>query len=345
MARLRSPFRFDAFPLVAAVALGACSAQATTDYQGDPLFSMTGRIELQLSATDGSALVPAIAFNAPGEDEVRLIESEVSGEFPASFQVDLYVPPPASVLGGFPSEDMPGEPRHSIGYITAVTAEHPPLLYLASSGGGGHVDCDADSCKQFVEVQNFDATRRGVIELACSSLLTFPDEGADCQVSGRQGDPMLFSWMNDPTFAGAAENYAILYLEAPAAADSYVARRFHAPAGLPAGYHLMRVLPWDRAAEPAQQECRDTAQADAIASYAQAHGVRAVDLDVIVRGCQEPGCELFGPHTRGVRGEWYRLMAERDCVFGRRYEPASPNETISLRLQPGLNFVLATTQL
>lgn len=325
-----------------ALGLSACAAQATTDYQGDPLFSMTGRVELQLTSATDQALIPVLAFMAPDSDEIRFVQPEVSGEFPASFRVDLYAPPPASVIDGWRTQDIPGEPRHSFGFITAVAPEHPPVLYAASSASGAGGSCDDSGvCEQIWEVRNFDATRRGTVTTVCPPEDETGTTFLACNVKARTGDPMMVSVFNDPIFAGAADNYAVAYLETPAAPNSFVAHRFGAPAGLAAGYHLLRALPGDAMAEPATQACRDAAKTEAVRVYNAMHGAATTELDILVRGCNEPGCEMMGPHTRALRGVWYRLMAERRCSIGRELEPASPAEQVSLRVQPGLNFIRA----
>jgi hypothetical protein len=51
---------------------------------------------------------------------------------------------------------------------------------------------------------------------------------------------------------------------------------------------------------------------------------------------------MFGEHTRRLRGEWYRIMAENKCLYGPSFmRETNPNATVSLRIQPGLNFVAA----
>jgi hypothetical protein len=60
-------------------------------------------------------LIPSIAFNAPGDARIGFADAEVQGEFPAQFQLDLFAPPPEETIGGFEQEDLPEEPRHTVG--------------------------------------------------------------------------------------------------------------------------------------------------------------------------------------------------------------------------------------
>jgi len=353
------------FPLQRRTALGffagtallaGCSAQATTDYEGESMFSMAGRVELALEASGD--LIPTLAFMAPGGDEVQFVQAEVSGEFPASFQLDLYEPPPAAVVDGFEYEDHPGEPRYSIGYVAAVTPDHLSTLYMASGVSGAadaEESCDDAGCLATLEATSFDATHVGTIRTYCphesSSLITPPFL---CEARGRTGDPMLISTVMDPMFAGAADNYAVAYLEGAAPAGGFVARRLGAPEGLAAGYHLLRTMPWITwpetadsphvQAELAKQPCRDEAKQLAAERYNAAHGTEVGSSDIQIMGCNEPGCEMYGPHTRGVRGEWYRAMVEMDCFFGPEYTPETdPDAVVSLTIQPGLSFMMAAS--
>ena len=340
-----------------ALVLWGCAAQATTDYEGESLFTMSGRVELNLEAPDD--LVPAIAFMSAGGDEVHFMTAAVSGEFPASFRLDLYEPPPAAVVNGFEYEEHPGDPRYSIGYVAAVTPDHLPMLYMASGATGAEgfeESCDDTGCIATLEATSFDGTHRGTITTFCppdasASSITEP---LQCDVTARTGDPMLLSVIKDPMFAGAADNYAVAYLEGAAPAGGFVARRLGAPDGLPAGYHLLRTMPWITwpetadsphvQAELAAQPCRDAAKELAVERYNAAHGTNVGSSDILVMGCNEPGCEMIGPHTRGLRGEWYRQMVEMDCFWGPEYTPETdPDAVVSLQVQPGLNFLVAAS--
>ena len=343
------------FPLLGvALGLAGCAAQATTEYEGESLFSMTGRVELALDASDD--LIPALAFMAPGGDEIEFVEATVSGEFPASFQLDLYAPPPAAVVDGFKYEEHPGEPRYSIGYVAAVTPDHLPRLYAAAGALTAEEDvCDDSGCSSTIHVSTLDGNHSGTITAFCppgASAISIT-EVLQCDVTGRTGDPMLLALLKDPMFAGAADNYAVAYLEAAAPAGGFVAQRLGAPDGLAAGYHLLRTMPWITwpetadsphvQAEIAKQPCRDEAKRLAAENYNAAHGTNVSESDILVTICNEPGCEQFGPHTRGVRGEWYRLMVEMGCFFGPDYEPETdPDAVVSLQVQPGLNFMMAS---
>jgi hypothetical protein len=339
-----------------ALVFAGCAPQATTDYEGDAMFSLTGRVELTLEESDD--LIPALAFTSPGGFEVQFVEADVSGEFPASFQLELYAPPPASVVGGQEYEEHPGDPPYSIGYVVAVTPDHLSTLYMAGQLLGGGEECGESTCDSEYTASTFDAAHSGTVTVTCPATHPGLDitDPLSCELSGRSGDPMLVTVARDPMFAGAATNYVVAYLEAAAPAGGYLAHRLGAPEGLSAGYHLLRTMPMifvgpnpDPAlveAETVKQACRDQAKADAVVSYNAVHGTHVTESSIVVTGCNEPGCEQFGPDTRGLRGEWYRLMAENGCPMGAEYTPESdPDSVVSLEVQPGLNFLAAAAGL
>lgn len=348
-------YRLPVFAILTlAVGLAGCDAQATTEYEGNSLFSMSGRIEVALEASDD--LIPAIAFMAPGADEIRFVPAAVSGEFPANFRLDLYEPPPASVVDGFEYEEHPGEPRYTIGYIAAVTPNHLTTLYYGTSctGTSENPVCNDEGCTGAMECKTFDASHRGTIHMFCpvgadAASITPPLQ--QCEITSRSGDPMLGSLWKDPMFAGAADNYAVAYLAGAAPAGGFVARRLGAPEGLSAGYHLLRTKPWytwpaveltaeQEAAEDAKQKCNDDARMLAVDRYNAAHGTDATVSDIFPKGCSSPGCEQFTPYTRALGGEWARLTLDMGCFMGPEFTPETdPDAVVSLRVQPGLDFI------
>jgi hypothetical protein len=328
-----------------------CAPQATTDYQGDALFSMTGHVEAQLSDSSDDPLIPSIAFLTPEQDAIRFVDADVQGEFPAQFQIDLYTPPPAESVDGWAWEDLPEEPHYTIGYISAVTQEHLPVLYYSSVLASTDEDCDDTHCDQTFDAKNIDASHSGTVTVRCPNpppvaqpTDPFPGLG-DCRVTERSGDPMFVSFLPDPMFAGAVTNYALAYLDGDAPAGGVTARLFGSPDGLSAGYHLMH---WQHQAldpvdEQTKQDCRDGVVQIAVERYNAAHDTQVAPNDRFVTNCTEPGCDMFRSNTRALRGEWYRVMAEMDCLPGPHYTPVEnpASESISLQVSPGLSFSLA----
>ena len=226
--------------LGAACALGGCDTQASTDYRGEPLLSVTGSVHLTRSRVEGP-LVPAIAFeNAAGE--LHFLDVEVLGEFPSTFTFHAYGPPPAAAF-----LDGAG-PRRAVGYITAV-----PLDHVASARIGVHVPgisrCAAreDVCRSRDSWCTHDGEdcyyETTVCERASSLMPHCTTESSGSEELRRT----VFS-----QFEGVALSHQILYLDEPAPPDSEYARRLGSADGLAAGYHLFRVETVD-VATPEQQ--------------------------------------------------------------------------------------------
>jgi len=335
-------------------ALG-CEPQATTEYEGDPMFSLTGRVSVGLTEESGGPFIPSIAFNTPDQDRIGFVDAQVQGEFPAQFQLELFAPPPEELIGGFDFEDLPEEPRHTVGYISAVTADHLPWLYRAGSLLGAELDpsieadengCDEDGCYQTFTATTVDSAHTGTITLFRAGDV---DNLWDPFTPGvvlvaRTGDPMLVSYADDPMFAGVAANYALAYLESDAPADGVVAHRFGAAPGqvLSAGYHLLR---WEEgsqneAEEIVKQTCRDGAIQIAVDRYNVEHGTNVNTSDIYVQA-DLSGPPTVGEHTRALRGEWLRVLAEMDCpYYGNELSVVEDpeQEIVSLEVQPGLSF-------
>lgn len=92
-----------------AAALGGCGAQADTSYRGEPLAELHGTV--QQSSASGSTSTPALdaalLFNGtppgvsskdyPGRQQIGT-SVPVSGQFPASFALQVFTPPPSGAL-------------------------------------------------------------------------------------------------------------------------------------------------------------------------------------------------------------------------------------------------------
>ena len=85
---------------------------------------------------------------------------------------------------------------------------------------------------------------------------------------------------------------------------------------------------------------RDGAIQIAVDRYNAENGTNVNTSDIHVQG------DLSGPptvqeHTRGLRGEWLRVLAEMDCpYYGNEFSVVEDpeQEIVSLEVQPGLSF-------
>jgi hypothetical protein len=134
-----------------ALALGGvlgCDAQVGQGYSGEPLLSLRGTVVLaEPRAFD---LVPAVAFaQIPN---YTLLDTEVQGQFPAEFRLDLLEPPPQSALIPYPSDEPGTMGSIGIGSIVVVPRQHPRLIpMLSTTGSIDECDEEAASCTWHTE--------------------------------------------------------------------------------------------------------------------------------------------------------------------------------------------------
>ena len=111
---------FDSFHLspvaaragLGALALVACSSQAATSYPGTALATLSGTVQTASTPTPTGAVDAALVWAklafSPDEQLIQSVtwvgeSAPVSGQFPASFTLNVYAPPPDSVLFACPS--------------------------------------------------------------------------------------------------------------------------------------------------------------------------------------------------------------------------------------------------
>jgi hypothetical protein len=215
-------------------------------------------------------------------------------------------------------------------------------MYYASVLAGNGERYDADGGYHMYEASSGDGAHRGIVTTFCPGE-TFEEQSSElvCGIVDRSGDPMFVGLASDPMFAGAADNFAVAYLEAPAPADSAVARRFGSAAGLAAGYHLLRMQPYAAVTEEAKQACQDDALDAAVSSYNTEHGTRLDPGSIQYTPCSGSDCGPDDVHTRGLRGAWFRGMAEEGCLPGPEFTVVDADDAgpLSLKVSPGTHFV------
>jgi hypothetical protein len=294
----------------------ACGQQAGDEYRGEPLLRMRGHAVVS-ALTGGQAIEPALCFffadepKAPDYDgsnlpaEVRaelsymgvldvqayptkriathILDVDSRGEFPAQFDVDVYLPPPSS---GLSEPWVEGEPRWAHGKVCAVPAEHPAVTFPLASGGHSNT-IDGTFRYAIASLQ----TPRFYYEAYDCPPGTLPQfAAAECNKS-TLGDPSLayeFSGAyQSESVLGTARDIDVLYLEEAAPAGSYVAWLWGAANGLSAGYHLFPVVPVPTDAPPDNWMCMADAFNDA----------------------ERLNNEVFGPRIREVFGEDFTYNA------------------------------------
>jgi hypothetical protein len=235
-----------------------CGPAASDEYLGEPMLSVRGDVVLE-ALTGGAAVEPALCFgqfpavaeaepftvtNAPssvaqhfdgvslsGLGVTHIVDVESRGEFPSEFNVEVYEPPPDSVLSRY----FAGEPRMTrmAGTLCAVTEERSPVSRQVVSLGTNTCSEPGTPCSYSWLSISQDNERQYLETLDCAGSDSVLD---DCSLSA-EGDPALRYEYSDG-IVGSAKGTAILYLADPAPAGSYSAWLLGRPDGMAAGYFL-----------------------------------------------------------------------------------------------------------
>lgn len=325
------------------ITASACDNQVDADYQGESMLRIQGSVTIpQEFAT--TELVPVIVFVAVsdwqranseryGSDHQRILDVGVTGEFPANFTLDVFDPPPAQAI----LEDFPGEPAYAMGFVSAVSPNHPDAITRA---GGGFVNaegvlplelrtclftgaCDAScvyspgacppTCYQDV-ASSWPPSDPAICHLQVFEC-QYPEANVDnCVFISASGNPSV-------EIAGYSRNVRILYYPEPVPADSLVSF-MHGYRGAPisAGYHLQKLNP--SPVPPPDPACNGPVPWEmAVDSYNAAHGTNLtledfsgpalltpeyrelLRLQFIARrdlGCPEENTLIEGSHSSGI---------------------------------------------
>jgi hypothetical protein len=324
-------------PLIAC-ALAACDAQAGSQYGGEPLLTMTGSVTLELNVANEDELIPALGF-ADFDSQMYIVPAEVEGEFPAAFTLRVYQPPPPGAIQELPAQ-YPDGPRIAVGYIAAVTAD-TPSMFRFNSGGTGEQGCFEDSQTQLQVCTTTQSWCTAQDDECYVEVRTCPDaqnNPDDCTVEA-QGDPGLKTGKED-MFAGASENYKVLYLEEAAAPRSYIAwLAGKRDEGLAAGYHLIEVEEAGDGSEAADA-CRAEAEQLALARFNERFGTDYANEEELEALCLNvPGdCYADEMYSAARRLE-YEGYIELDCppYSSTSHVVEDPaHESIEVRIGPGL---------
>ncbi|MET0390767.1 MAG: hypothetical protein ABW321_32640 [Polyangiales bacterium] len=248
---------------------GSCDSQVSPAYTGESLLTVVGSVEIA-QASETAGLVPAIAFVNSQSGRVHVVDVAVQGEFPTSFRLDVFDPPPQQAfIRASASSSLAAEPEVAIGYVTAVMANHPESFlfstYLTVAPGpcgvNEHCLTELIHCTPgFAQClkQTFDCP-----------IAVAPPIG--CTLLNQVGDPSLADgvWTH---FAGLSENYLIAYLASDVAAESWTATWLGVPQGLPAGYHLLAFRQQTLPERSAALSCNHDALVLTVERHNQRHG-------------------------------------------------------------------------
>ena len=253
------------------ILLAACGQQVGNDYRGEPLMHLHGQAVVS-ALTGGQAIEPALCFfmadrplapafdgsqfpaniraeltlpsEPPYEDQLivqalnkratHILDVESRGEFPAQFDVDVYLPPPT---GGLSVPSVAGESRWAQGFVCAVSAEHAAVTFPLASGGLS----DSTTGDFRFAIASIDTPRYYYEHYTCPAG-TLPQAMTGCQKTTAGDSTLGYEFPSQEyqseSILGIASEFEVLYLEQPVPAGSYTAWQWGAADGLSAGYHL-----------------------------------------------------------------------------------------------------------
>ena len=252
-----------------ALALGwlmGCDAQATPGYLGEALLALSGSIEID-SQRDRGPLAPALAFYHGETGEFHIMDVDYEGQFPSDFSLRVYRPPPSEAI-----VRSPDHPAFALGYLTAVTADHPAVIASAHAGTStGQCGPSSDEENVLCEHESQWCTPDGQTcyreRRRCPNFDSAPDE---CEILEQSGDPAL---RQDPFshFAGLSETHVVIYLPEPLAPNAPWVVEGELPA-LTVGYHLFEA-PGDRERQ-AVEACEQQAAVLGVEAFNAERGTR-----------------------------------------------------------------------
>ena len=291
---LRIPGTSLAIALTCVAGVG-CDAQFSPEYLGDPLLTVSGSVEISNGRTEGQ-LIPALAFTNQSDGLVDIVEVGVHGEFPSDFRLDVYERPPEGAF--FAAGHQRGEPRIALGYITAVSSDHPDRIRFATSqhvmASAGCLDegctktCESEGIECRVLTNEWcqsDGTTCYQEVMFCPTLEAW---APDCRIEGT-GDPAI---KDEPFrhFAGFSSNYVVAYLEARAPAGSWTAALLGSREAVPAGYGLYAYRGFDNGEQQDGAECEERAAGLAARKYNADHGTHYASIGIDACLTCGPGC-------------------------------------------------------
>ena len=252
--------------LLSAAALFSCDGQVDTDYRGEPMMTLAGKV-VSSAMPLGSEVVPAFVFRRqevtdwdyrsqlPAATQSNyFIRGEVSGSFPNAFTMTVFDAPPASVLKPM----VKGESPITLGEFVAIPRDHPTQLIGNALPPLDPANSDIESDHGYERIQLCSETGQCIVKADdCPLGRPLPAGDFPCGPSL----PDQPSWET----RGQAMQHMILYVSEPVAAGTYTAKYFANGAALAAGYHVVTIdaplrdgptgpIPLDPVAAQCQQE-------------------------------------------------------------------------------------------
>jgi hypothetical protein len=253
---------------LAGATVGCGDPQADDGYVGEPLLSVNGSIVSASEATLSGDIVPAIGWSFRVEagdfEHFRVQETEVRGEFPAGFTMNIVSPPPGDNPRAQPVKGYESEPIVQLGAIIALPKDHADEIVVGYEDSAVEEDCTEDesgtTCvSKYCDYYGACFTQRCNWDTDECTLL--------------EGDPAVAAGLG--IAKGFVDNYMVIYLDRPAERGSVWAYTFGAEE-LAAGYHLVKTIEDDgddSEYTQADLDCRSEARDQAEKNFEEAYGL------------------------------------------------------------------------
>ncbi|XYH98602.1 hypothetical protein ACMHYB_02240 [Sorangium sp. So ce1128] len=109
--------------LMIGLAAAACDSQVDPGYEGEPLVQVQGRVSADVPTPARGMKAVALWIRSTGSPDQAFGESAaVTGEFPATFTMDIYTVPPDEALNDF-TPAGPDETRFGLALLLAIPAD------------------------------------------------------------------------------------------------------------------------------------------------------------------------------------------------------------------------------
>jgi hypothetical protein len=329
----------------ALLAAQACDLQVDSDYEGDSLLRVHGRISVPLEL-EGRGLRPVIAFSTretlrDSRNELHVTKVAVSGEFPSGFTIDLLEPPPPgaqTVIGG--------EPDHALGRLMVVGADYPSVVTRLHADFRPIPSCsEPDNCHReticageswpqelaFIAMDADLPSDRGCLSQITRCSLKPNDVAYECAEAEEYGDAALHTF-------GYSEGLQFVYFFQPVPADTVLARQYNAGKPISAGYHVYVEpaypnddIEWDPNAPPEPSSCWQLAEAEALRRYNEEHGTSFFLAPDFALEQEDPTLFEYFEYQRSI----IRVAREMECPFESLIPELGPGELIEIQLKPG----------
>ncbi|MEM9487785.1 MAG: hypothetical protein AAGC55_01510 [Myxococcota bacterium] len=210
---------------LASLGVLGCDSQVDPTFPGDSLATLQGNITSELTEAPGEAEAVLVWFADTGEGDFIIAERVVVGsDFPSSFEMDVFTPPPADAI--FPiSAELNGGQESGIAFAMMIAvesgtditdesqleagllglAEHHMLLYVKDNAVGDATLIEEDGEPSSIKVGESLAPGFHIMDLVPKDDSSCGHSTFDCLIVAPQDldtdipvrlslDPFFYNW-------------------------------------------------------------------------------------------------------------------------------------------------------